>query len=626
MEKSLYRIWRHPGSDFGIACQFSDELKDETVTADDVYTDTVLNGIAADGFNAIWVHGQLHHLVGSDIFPEFGKNSTMHLEKMRDLIRRAARYGIKVLIYLQPPRAIAVSDTVFWEKHADVGGQVVETQGDDGNCFKTRSLCTSQPKVLNYISTAFAALSSALPELGGYIIISASEYPAHCYSRRNCRPGISRPRKMIMDQVPVDCPNCAKVEPEEIIVSLIWSIRNGIRSVSNDLELILWNWSWSMYVDSPCAEIIERLPADCSLLIDFERGGMRNDGCFVNEYSLGYSGPSEQFLQTWTLSRTKGMRVMAKLQLGTTHELATVVSLPCMNNIFRKADFIKKNCIDGFMGCWNFGNHTSANTAGFNYFLSASCPDGEADALKAFAAKYFSGCIPENVAAAWTKFTEALGYYPFSVPFLYHSPLNYTMAFVLEPGPLTGRAAGRSWLMDDRGDDLSQSITEQYPLDDIIARLETIGSLWRDGIALLRAGLRKVITREAEDELGNAEVCAAVWRSAVNTYKIYQLRKVWNQRMLNKYFELIKSEVSILENVLYYMERDKRQGFHVEAGGYMFSPEMVRRKIEKLNKQIEGIDCTYGNAGTKKQKMESITLTKETSNESNKESQHIYTH
>ena len=58
-------------------------------------------------------------------------------------------------------------------------------------------------------------------------------------------------------------------------------------------------------------------------------------------------------------------------------ELATVVNLPLIGNIFKKADYIRKNNIIGLWAAGTFGNMLSANTAAFNYFLSNDAPDYE---------------------------------------------------------------------------------------------------------------------------------------------------------------------------------------------------------------------------------------------------------
>ncbi|MFA7229820.1 MAG: hypothetical protein WC071_00985, partial [Victivallaceae bacterium] len=106
----MIKIWRSPYSEFGKFSRIPNDLQDETITADNVYTDAVLSGIATSGFNGIWLHGLLHNLVQATEFPEFGQNSAIHLEKLRNLIKRAAKHGIKIYLYMQPPRAIPVEN------------------------------------------------------------------------------------------------------------------------------------------------------------------------------------------------------------------------------------------------------------------------------------------------------------------------------------------------------------------------------------------------------------------------------------------------------------------------------------------------------------------------------------
>jgi hypothetical protein len=58
------RIWRSPSSAFGHFMPVPDSWQEESVTALDAYTDQELAKIATSGFNAIWVHGNLNHVVG----------------------------------------------------------------------------------------------------------------------------------------------------------------------------------------------------------------------------------------------------------------------------------------------------------------------------------------------------------------------------------------------------------------------------------------------------------------------------------------------------------------------------------------------------------------------------------
>ena len=181
----MIKIWRHYGSYFGAGGTITDTAITETTTADGVYTDEVLASIAESGFNGIWVHGQLHNLIWRPEFPELAPLAALHQERMNSLIRRAAKHGLKVYLYMQPPRALPVADEAFWNAHKDVGGQEIPSPAGIPGAPLYRSLCTSTDIVRKYIRNGMADLTRALPGLGGYIIISASEYPAHCYTHRN---------------------------------------------------------------------------------------------------------------------------------------------------------------------------------------------------------------------------------------------------------------------------------------------------------------------------------------------------------------------------------------------------------------------------------------------------------
>ncbi|OQA87665.1 MAG: hypothetical protein BWY31_00607 [Lentisphaerae bacterium ADurb.Bin242] len=575
----MLRIWRTPESRFGIHCEFPDDLQDETVHATDTYDDDRLRKIAEQGFNAVWVHGQLHHLVKHPLFPEFGKHEEQHLHALQALIRRAEKAGLQVFLYLQPPRAIPVSDTEFWKNHEEHGGMVMETIADDTDRkFDERALCTSHPEVRRYIAGAFASLTEKLPGLGGYIIISASEYPAHCYSRRNCKPGLPPVRSLIMDQVPTECPRCARRDPWEVVGELLQTIRDGVRSVSRETRLVFWNWSWSMYCDPPCMEIIEKLPADCILMADFERGGIRRDGVYIDEYSLGYAGPSEQFLGALEAARKKGISVMAKLQIGTTHELATVCSLPLIGNLFYKAAFIRKNHLEGFLGCWNFGNFDSANLSAVNEFLTFGTADtAKEQALMDFAHHFFPEADASLLCRAWSCFAQAMEVYPFCVPFLYAAPVNHALGLLPGPGPLDGQTVGRSWLPDPRGEDYRECLTETFPLENVIERFRTMSLWWEEGTRQMEQAFGSHAKERSLLELGNALICGAVWKSSELLFRIYKLKKNWKDFLLPEYENLAALQRENMRSVLPYLEKDPRQGLHLEGNFYSFSAEKIRR-------------------------------------------------
>lgn len=581
-----FRIWRSPKSAFGVHGRRADDRAAETFTADAAYTDDELAAIAAAGFSAVWVHGQLHHLVRDPVFTEFAPRGEEHLEKLNNLIARAKRHQLELFLYMQPPRALPADDLEFWRRHADVAGEEEELPADDSTePFRVRAICTSTEKVRDYLRRAFQSLTAQLPGLGGYIFITASEYPAHCWSRRG----------RVIDEAGHEhfaertCPRCKDRRPEEVVVELLATIRAGVRAVAPALPIVCWNWSWRMYIDPPYREIVEHLPDDLIVMADFERGGYEERlghlRHFVDEYSLSYAGPSELFRGIEEIAEAAGRPMMAKLQLGATHELASVVSLPLLGNIFKKADYLRRRSFAGFMGCWNFGNEQSANTAGFNFFLTPEAAAAEDEALEQFAARYFPGCRPELVRAAWQIFGRAMKHYPFDIPYLYMGPTNYAIGLIPHPAPLTGRSVGRSWLNDERGDTMDRCFGA-FSFDESAQGFADLVPIWAEGVAQLRAGLEDVDTPAAAAEYGNAEVCLGCFASTDLFFRFTRLRRAWSDDLLPAYRELAAAELDNLRRLLPFIERDPRQGFHIEAHAHQFNADMIRQKIAELEQQL----------------------------------------
>jgi hypothetical protein len=388
---------------------------------------------------------------------------------------------------------------------------------------------------------------------------------------------------------PIDCPRCKERDPVDIVKEVIDNIHAGIRSVSKNPEIIAWNWSWSAYDKDPNPRIIKNLPKDVIFMAGFERGAKKKileKTRTIDEYSLSYPGPSTRFKKSSSVARKNGNRIMTKLQIGTTHELATVPNLPLIGNLYDKAKYINENKICGFMGSWNFGNMISANTAAFNYFLSQKKLGAKKSELSAFAESYFADCDKKLTAEAWLKFSEAMDNYPFCIPFLYVSPVNYSMAYQIKPARINKKPCGRSWLMDKRNGDFLDDCYGEYTLDEIIKGLGILQKEWKKGISILKKALNNSVGKNKEEELSNASCCYHAFRSAWNTFKAYKLRKKWSEAKIPQYIRIIRNEQENLEAALPLVKKDKRLGFHGEAFDYMFNAELIEKKIATLKRQI----------------------------------------
>ena len=562
------RIWRSPYSDF---------YKDETLHAAKVYTQDYLQELAGAGFNAIWIHAYLRDVAPTKVFPELGRNSAAHLRSLRTVMRRAERTGIRLFLYMQPPMGMPAR-AAFWRKHPEARGV---TKRDSG----ASAMCTSEPKVRAFLREAAETLSRRLPGLGGAILITASEYLAHCYSQYPIQHDITywpKPTK------PLGCPRCARRHPREIVADVVNSIHGGFHAAGNNAQVIAWNWSWSMYEQDPQKQIVDMLPRDVTLMAGFERGGWKTilgKTRVIDEYALSYAGPSERFVASVKTARRRGLKTMAKLQIGVTHELGTVPNLPLIGSLYEKARAMRRMKVASYVGCWNFGNMLTANTAAFNHFLGAKRLLPRPQALAGFARDYLPGCDAQGVAAAWHTFREAMDHYPFCIPFLYEAPLTYAVAHPIEPGPIRPAGVGPAWRLVPRGDEL-QGTFGPYTLGEIIQGLRALSRLWWQGVEAFENAVAGCDTPAALQELNSARMAGHCFQSGRNLYRAYRLRRKWSDSRLEPLRAVMRDECEHLPGALRIAEADRRMGFHSGCQRYLFTPSGIRGKLRRLKELL----------------------------------------
>jgi large subunit ribosomal protein L13 len=135
---------------------------------------------------------------------------------------------------------------------------------------------------------------------------------------------------------------------------------------------------------------------------------------------------------------------MAKLQVGTTHELATVPNLPLIDHLYQKTKAAEALGLAGLVATWNFGNDFSLNTAVFGRLARTVARPAPREFVSELAEEYFPGVDGGEVAQAISHFSDALAYFPFDIPMLYFGPANHALAYPLTLAPLTGKPMGRT--------------------------------------------------------------------------------------------------------------------------------------------------------------------------------------
>jgi len=400
---------------------------------------------------------------------------------------------------------------------------------------------------------------------------------------------------------PFECKRCEKREPYEVVAEIIKLVNKGIKDANPEAKVIVWNWSWYIIEPDPQKNLISRLPEDVILQGDFERGGYKNvlnKRLEIDEYSLSYTGPSPRFRKLFYLAKKRGMKVTAKLQIGSTHELVTVPYIPVPYKIAEKLYRMRKMGVDGYLGCWIFGGDISpmskvAGKLSVNPSLSPSA------AVKEVAMEEFGKEASAYVIKAWKHFSDAWENYPFSIPFLYSAPVNYATAY---PFDLSAKEIRwiPSWLPLPRdknghlavaGDNLKGWI-RPFSAEFVQMAFKKLLSEWEKGIDVLKKGKGYLDEPRYKKELDLAIHIGLLIKSTVNIVEFYSLLKEYREgkkEAKRKLIKLLKEEILIAEKDREIIKINKDFGYHPEAHEYFITEEDLSYKIAILKKQIKNL-------------------------------------
>ena len=309
--------------------------------------------------------------------------------------------------------------------------------------------------------------------------------------------------------------------------------------------MISWNWSWDLYEPDPQPEIIAGLAKDIVIMSGFERGGFKDilgKKVRIDEYSLGYTGPSEKFRGVCKEAKKNGHKVMAKLQIGTTHELATVPNLPLIGNLYGKFKSLSQLGIGWVMGSWNFGNMLTLNTYAVGKAMDMKKLPAKNDFLERVSAEYFPGlgrADIDKLKKAWGIFAAAMDSYPFSISFLYAGITNYALSYWIPPAKIKGKTTGRSWLMDKRGDNLSESLGK-FSLEEVSAGLKELSQKWQKGLKLYQVVFKGKKDKHSRDEYASAFIAGSSFLSTRHVYQVYTLCSDWQEQKREEYLKLCR--------------------------------------------------------------------------------------
>jgi len=521
----------------------------------DPYPDGLLARLAQTGVNGVWLQGVLNKLAPFPWAPEQSARYQERLTHLRQLVARARKHGVRVFLYLNEPRAMPLS---FFANRPQLQGAV---EGDHA------ALCTSVPEVQQFIVSSITTVCRAVPDLGGFFSITASENFTNCWSHGGG----------------ATCPRCAKRPAADVIAEVNGLFAEGIRQSGSAAQMIAWDWGWN---DAWAGDVIRQLPPTVALQsvsewrLPLERGGVKSE---VGEYSISAIGPGPRAQRHWQLARERGLKTIAKIQAGNTWELSAVPYIPAVENVARHAGNLSRAGINGLMLGWTLGGYPSPNLE----VVAEALASGDADAaMQQVAERRFGAALAPAVVTAWRGFSAAFREFPYHVGVVYSGPQQLGPANLLWREPTGYRATMVGFPYDDL-----DSWRAVYPPEIFAGQLEKVADGFDRALAELRQGatgvkLSEAAQRALEDEGRVAEAAAIHFRSSANQARFVMARRVLSAgappadaaRLRASLQRCLQEEIVLARRLHAIQSRDSRIGFEA-SNQYYYVPVDLGEKV-----------------------------------------------
>ncbi|MBQ5840430.1 MAG: hypothetical protein IIW40_00580, partial [Clostridia bacterium] len=489
--------------------------------------DDMLEAYQKAGINALWTQGVLYQLSEFPFEPNLSAGYQDRICRLRELTERCEKYGIKIFLYINEPRAM---QDHFFERHPTIKGFPAK----EGKI----SMCTSTKEVQDYLTNSISYICTEVPKLGGFFTITRSENPTNCYSH-------STPETCT-------CPRCRKRSVGEVVGEVIACIEKGAHRVNPNMQVIAWSWGW----DEFNMEIIRHLPDNVVLMsqseldVPFNIGGVEGK---VIDYSMGQIGPGERAKAEWKLAKERGLELAAKVQVSTTWECSTVPALPVYPLVEEHIRKIREEGVTNLLLGWTLGGYPSRNIM--------------------YAAKYFYEHCDDTVLAlsparrqAAEIFSEAFKEFPFDIISLYFGPHNSGPATMLFLHPTGYEATMTCFAYDD-----IESWRGIYPREVYEQQFAKLCARWEDGLALL--------TEEKGDRpdemyiMAHAAYC--LFRASLNQFRFYVAREKNDKTAMR---QAATDELACAKKMLGLVNRDASIGFEA-SNHYYFSRGCLVEKV-----------------------------------------------
>jgi len=327
------------------------------------WPDAYLSQLAHDGFDGIYasVYANPNGAPGP---PHYDLIRKQNPARLHDLIRRAARYGIKVyapILYAN----------------------------------------TSTPENEQGLRRLVRDIVSQFPEIHGYILLTEGFYYKSFFGAGG------RGKRDLRDwgrhwtrAVRIATEECHRINPR--------------------IEILPWEYNIDFRPGRVALKryIIGLLPKETIPLLTWENGKeFELDGLhgYLRDYSISQIGPAEVARGQIAEAKSRGMRVYCKVDTFATWQFGTTPYLPCPQQWHRRYDALAKSRIDGTLETWSNGYKPNFIAELRAWSCWSDAPPWD-DLLTSTAHRIFGPGSTEKVRTAWKHFSQAIQLVPDTGP------------------------------------------------------------------------------------------------------------------------------------------------------------------------------------------------------------------
>ena len=559
-----------------------DELMDDV----DYYPEAYLDRLAHEGVNGLWLTIEWRDIAETS-FTKRSPDADRRLDKLRRTVDRCLKYGIKTWIFCIEPKSISMDDPLYRE-HPEMFGTAKSWD-------KRVLLCTAKPAAQRYIEESVKYIFSRVPRLGGLLMIAHGERPTTCLSPIDCVYGGRNSATA--------CKDCAALEPWQIYRNTTEAIMRGIRAAGSNAEYISWFYQPQVQPDRApwVADCARHVPDGVTFAYNFESGAIKDQvGRYRNggDYWLSYVGPANGFKAVAEAGKLAGCRIGAKIQVGNSHEVATVPFVPVPGLLYRKYKAMKAAGVSTVLQCWYFGNYPGVMNKAAGELSFDDFADDEETFLKKLAAPYW-GADAALVADIWKRFSDAYAQYPLSNDMQYYGPFHAGPAWPLY-ADVRLLPLGRTWKPQDdpSGDTIGEAL-ENHTIEEaaILAGRMARGVQIRDdnGMDVLDAlAARWSGDAERMRDIGVMKALECQFTSGSDIFRFYleRARALYESRergnasaaldALARMDEIVSREESVTAALIPLSRADSRLGFHSEAECHQYHPAKLEWRLGEL--------------------------------------------